>query len=145
METEVQKSLDKASRDAEEIKKGLSSSTEEQTVIFFAGDVIKRLDLIDNLIQRYDREPASTGVAQQLRTLRASFEDALAQHGVSEFSVRPDTEVDIALRQRINVVENLGGTGKTRVLESYRPGFLYAPGDGREIILRKVEVKTSSE
>jgi molecular chaperone GrpE (heat shock protein) len=129
----------------EELKNKLSSNTEEQTVIFFAGDVIKRLDLLDNLIQRYEREPASAGVAQQLRTLRASFEDVLAQHGVTEFKVRPDTEVDIALRQRINVVESLGGTGKTRVAESYRPGYLYAPGDGREIVLRKVEVKTSSE
>ncbi|WP_156346631.1 nucleotide exchange factor GrpE [Verrucomicrobium spinosum] len=82
---------------------------------------------------------------QQLRTLRASFEDILAQHGVTEFKVRPDTEVDIALRQRIAVVENRSGTGKTRVTECYRPGYLYAPGDGREIVLRKVEVKTSSE
>jgi molecular chaperone GrpE (heat shock protein) len=77
--------------------------------------------------------------------LRASFEDILAQHGITEFTVRPGTEVDMPLRQRIHVVENRGGSSKSRVTESYRPGFLYAPGDGREIILRKVEVKTSSE
>ncbi len=94
VETDVQKSLDKASRDAEDVKKKLaneiraeeallvsrmkernrellekheelkhklSSSTEEQTIIFFAGDVIKRLDLVENLIQRYEREPNPAG------------------------------------------------------------------------------------
>ncbi|MEZ0390035.1 MAG: nucleotide exchange factor GrpE, partial [Verrucomicrobium sp.] len=178
VETQVQKNLDKASRDAEEVKKqlseeiqaeevkliaqlkqrnseliqkhdelkkGITDKTDEQTVIFFAGDVIKRLDLIDNLIQRYAKDAAASAVAQQLRTLRSSFEDVLAQHGVSEFSVRPGTDVDVALRLRIAVVENVGGNGKAKVVESYRPGFIYAPGDGREIVLRKVEVKTSSE
>jgi hypothetical protein len=53
--------------------------------------------------------------------------------------------VDVELRQRIAIVENEPGKAKPRVTASFRPGFIYGTEDGREVILRKVEVKTSSQ
>ena len=127
------------------LSRGLAASMDEQTVILFANDLIKRLDLIDILVQRYSGPGVNGGVEQQLRTLRSSVEDILAQHGIQEFRVDSGTEVDVKLRQRIAIVENVTGPAKPRVVESFRPGFVYARDDGRELILRKVEVKTSSE
>ena len=127
------------------LARGLAASMDEQTVILFAIDIIKRIDLIDILVQRYAAVEAHSGIEQQLRTLRASFEDILGQHGVSEYRVAPGTEVDVTLRTRIAIVENIAGPSRARVVESYRPGFTYTASGGREVILRKVEVKTSAQ
>jgi molecular chaperone GrpE (heat shock protein) len=116
--------------------------SDQATVLMFAGDLIKRIDLIDILIQRYTGQ--NGGIDAQLRTLRASFEDILHQHGVTEFDVTPNTEIDVALRQRIAVIESESGNAKPRIVASYRPGFVYSPPEGKEVVLRKVEVKTSS-
>ena len=118
--------------------------TEESTVVMFANDIIKRIDLIDALVARYAGANGSD-VPQQLVTLRASFEDILHQHGVTEFDVPNGTEVDIDLRKRIAVVDSLPGKSKPRVTESCRSGFIFSRGEGHEIILRKVEVRTSSQ
>ena len=122
----------------------LGLTTDESTVVMFATDLIKRLDLIDVLIQRF-ADSGSDGLGQQLRTLRASFEDILHQHGVTEFDVAPGTEVDVAMRYRIAIVDSVPGKSKPKVIESYRPGYIYSSPEGRETILRKVEVKTSSQ
>lgn len=128
----------------EVMRRGLP--TEESTVVMFANDIIKRIDLIDSLVARYAGLNGSAGdVPQQLVTLRASFEDILHQHGVAEFSIPPGTEVDIELRKRIAVVDSVPGKSKPRVTESCRSGFVLSRGEGHEIILRKVEVRTSSQ
>ncbi len=129
----------------ETLRRSLATSLDEKTVMLFSQDLIKRIDLLDILITRFSSPSVNGGVEQQLRTLRASFEDILAQHGISEFRVDPGTEVDVSLRQRIAVVESVAGSAKPKVVESYRPGFIYAGAGGNEVILRKVEVKTSSE
>ncbi len=129
----------------EVLRRSLQASLDEQTVILFANDLIKRIDLIDILIQRVTGPGINGGMEQQLRTLRASFEDILEQHGIAEFKVAPGTEVNVDLRQRIAIVESVSGPARPRVVESYRPGFVYCFEDGREVVLRKVEVKTSSE
>ena len=131
----------------EALRKSLSKATDESTVIMFAQDLIKRLDLIDLLIQKYSSTEANGNVEKQLLTLRCSFEDILAQHGVVPYSVPAGTEVDMDLRHRISVVEsNVTRTkAKAKVVASFRPGFLYQPHGKQEVILRKVEVKTSSE
>ncbi len=128
----------------ETLRTSLSASIDEKTVIIFAGDLIKRIDLVDILIQRFSGSSTNTALEQQLCTLRASLEDILAQHGISEFTVAPGAEVDVDLRLRITIVESIPGPGRPKIIESYRPGFIYGAEDGREIILRKVEVKTSS-
>ncbi len=136
-------------RDLEEkhevLSRSLHASIDEKTVILFANDLIKRIDLIDILIQRVTGPGVNGGMDQQLRTLRASFEDILEQHGIVEFKVAPGTEVDVDLRQRIAIVESVPGPARPKVVESYRPGFKYSVEGGREVVLRKIEVKTSSE
>ena len=127
------------------LRKSLAGATDEDTVVIFANDLIKRIDLIDILIQRFSSPGVSGGVDQQLRTLRASFEDILAQHGIKEYRITLGTELSTELRQRIAVVENVSGPAKARVVENFRPGFIYSAAGGREVVLRKVEVKTSSE
>jgi len=42
-------------------------------------------------------------------------------------------------------VDSVPGKSKPKVIESYRPGYIYSSPEGRETILRKVEVKTSSQ
>lgn len=117
---------------------------EESMVVMFANDIIKRLDLVDALSSRY-AEREKEEVVDQLRTLRQSFEDILMQHGISEFDVDPGTELDLELRQRITVVDSIPGKNKPCVVESCRSGFIYSREEGHELILRKVEVKTSSQ
>ena len=124
------------------MRRGLS--THEATVIMFANDLIKRIDLIDALTVRYCAHD-SGDVAAQLGKLRASFEDILHQHGVTEFDVDAETKVDAQLRKRIAVVDSLPGKDKPRVIETCRSGFMYSRDDGHEVILRKVEVRTSSQ
>lgn len=124
------------------LRRGLT--TEESTVVMFANDLIKRIDLIDALSSRYAGYNGGDVVAQ-LRTLRHSFEDILLQHGVSEFDVGGGTEVDVDMRKRITVVESVPGKNKPRVVETCRSGFIYSREDGHELILRKVEVRTSSQ
>jgi chromosome segregation ATPase len=128
----------------EMLRHTLALGADETTVIMFANDLIKRIDLIDILIKRYSAQGTGGGVEQQLATLRASFEDILAQHGIHEFFVDSSTEVSTDLRARISVVENISGKAKAKVVECFRPGFIYKTHGGREVILRKVEVKTSS-
>jgi chromosome segregation ATPase len=136
-------------RDLEEkhetLRHSLAGSLDESTVMLFAQDIIKRIDLVDILINRFSGSNESGGIEHQLRTLRASFEDILAQHGIHEFHIEPGTEVDTELRQRIAIVENVAGPARSKIVETYRPGFIYAGAGGREVIIRKVEVKTSSE
>jgi len=144
--TEVEKRLRGQLEELEEkhdiLRRGLAA--DDATVMMFANDLIKRIDLIDILIQRYSGQSAA-GVEQQLRTLRASFEDILLQYGISEFDVAPGTEVDVGLRHRIAVIEAIPGNGKPEVVTTFRPGFVLSPPSGREVVLRKVEVKTSSQ
>lgn len=117
---------------------------EEMVVVMFANDIIKRIDLIDALSSRYHGYNGGD-VVTQLRTLRHSFEDILLQHGISEFDIGHGTEVDVELRRRITVVESVAGKNKPRVVETCRSGFVYSREEGHELILRKVEVRTSSQ
>jgi hypothetical protein len=72
-------------------------------------------------------------------------EDVLLQHGIVEFDVEPGTVVDVDLRKRITVVDAVAGKERARVVETFRTGFLRVMNDGDERILRKVEVRTSSQ
>lgn len=142
IEKRLRGQLEELEEKHEIMRRGLP--TDEGMVIVFATDIIKRIDLIDALVARYAGANGSD-VPQQLKTLRASFEDILHQHGVTEFEVPSGTEVDLELRKRIAVVDSLPGKSKARVTESCRSGFIFSRGEGHEIILRKVEVRTSSQ
>ena len=141
VERRVRGQLEELEEKHEILRLGLN--TDEATVMMFANDLIKRIDLIDILIQRCAGSGDST-MEQQLRTLRASFEDIMHQHGVTEFDVEPGTELDVELRQRIAVIESQPGDARPKVVATCRPGFIYTPSAGREVVLRKVEVTTTS-
>jgi DNA repair exonuclease SbcCD ATPase subunit len=143
IETRLRGQLGELEEKHEIMRRGLP--LEEATVVMFATDIIKRIDLIDALTERYLGVSGGSDVAAQLRRLRQSFEDILLQHGVSEFEVAAGTEVDVALRKRIAVVDSLPGKAKPRVIETLRTGFIYSREEGHEVILRKVEVRTSSQ
>lgn len=119
-------------------------NTEEATVLMFVNDLIKRIDLIESMRQKYLREGAEE-VAEQFYLLRASLEDILMQHGVVEFSVEPGSLIDEHMRQCITVVGSIPGKKPPTVTESLRPGFLQIRENGKERVIRKVEVKTSSQ
>jgi chromosome segregation ATPase len=138
VEARLRGQLEELEEKHEVMRAGLK--VEEATVLMFAGDLIKRLDLIDSLRQRY----AGADVAEQLYTLRASIEDVLLQHGVVEFDVEPGTAIDVELRRRIAVVDTVPGTDRARVVETFRSGFLRVMDDGQERILRKLEVRSST-
>jgi hypothetical protein len=112
---------------------------EEATVLMFAQDLIRRIDLIDALTKRFAGAPG--GVEEQLLLLRGSLEDILLQHGIVEFDIEAGTEVDVEMRRRITVVESAGGGGRVQVADCVRTGFLRVMEDGSERILRKVEVR----
>lgn len=138
IEARLRGQLEELEEKHEVMRAGLK--VDEATVLMFAGDLIKRLDLIDSLRQRF----AGGDVAEQLYTLRASIEDVLLQHGVVEFDVEPGTVVDVELRRRIAVVDTVPGSDRALVVETFRSGFLRVMDDGQERILRKLEVRTSS-
>jgi molecular chaperone GrpE (heat shock protein) len=142
VEKRVRGQLEELEEKHELMRRGLQ--TDEATVLMFSNDLIKRIDLIDILIQRYAAE-GDRNTEQQLRTLRASFEDILHQHGVVEFEVEPGTEIDVKLRQRISVIESQPGSAKPKIVATCRPGFMYSAPEGREVVLRKVDVKTTSQ
>ena len=66
------------------------------------------------------------------------------QHGITEFEVDAGTEIDVDLRQRIAVIESQPGNARPKVVATFRPGFIYTSAEGREVVLRKVEVTTTS-
>jgi molecular chaperone GrpE (heat shock protein) len=142
IEKRLRAQLEELEEKHEVMRVGLS--VDESTVLMFANDLIKRIDLIDSLRTRY-AGTATGDVAEQLYTLRASVEDVLLQHGIVEFEVEPGTVVDVDLRKRITVVDAVAGKDRPRVVETFRSGFLRVMDDGQERILRKVEVRTSSQ
>lgn len=138
IEARLRGQLEELEEKHEVMRAGLK--VDEATVLMFAGDLIKRLDLIDSLRQRY----AGGDIGEQLYTLRASVEDVMLQHGVVEFDVEPGTVIDVELRRRITVVDTVPGKDRPKVVETFRSGFLRVMDDGQERVLRKLEVRTSS-
>lgn len=116
----------------------------EGTLIALAHDLIKRMDGIDTLASHHAGENRGDVVAQLL-TVKASFEDLLFHYGVRQINFAAGTEVDPQMRPCISIVDSIPGEGKARVVQTCRVGYAYSCEDGREVILRKVEVRTSSQ
>ena len=77
-------------------KKTLSKAvdTEWGTVHVFAKGIIKRLDLVEDMIVRYESENTGSDVTEQLRLLRSSLQDALMEHSVEAFTYKSGTEIN---------------------------------------------------
>ena len=125
---------------------GKAPDPEWGTVHLFSRALFKRIDLLDDLIARYERIAGDTDVPEQLKLMRASLLDALAERDVELFTYETGSEISVPDRARIKIVEvERGGSGgSAKVLATLRPGYVCANGgEGRPTILRKAEVKAS--
>lgn len=109
-------------------------------------DLIKRLDLLDDLIERY-RKSENTESVSDLEVLKLSFQDMLVQYQVEPYSFDPDTEIDLEMRKKIQVVETVKKTGSektSRILETVNEGYMRRQEGSQPIILRKARVTTET-
>lgn len=120
-----------------------SLSLHEGTVIAFSHDIIQRMDLIDELASQYSLQNRSD-IVDPLLALKASFEDTLLKHGITPIKIAIGTGIDPDLKHRIAIVDSIPGKGQQRVVQTCRVGYAYSREEGHELILRKLEVKTSS-
>ncbi len=118
----------------------------------FYRKLISKLDLVDDLMKRYENKWRYPRVAEQLSILKCSFLDLLQDHSVKEFNLEPGTLLSIEERKRIKLVPSKESITKrpskngssnnghnSEVIETLRPGYVYENGS-RNIIIRKAEV-----
>ena len=116
------------------------------TVHTLARSFIKKLDLIDDLIAHLSGQPASTATLEQLSVFRCGLLDVLKEYSIESYSLEPGTVIDVAARKRIQIVESLseGSHDGTRIVRTYRPGYVCLNGDlGISTLLRKADVAVS--
>jgi len=124
--------------------------------------LIARIDLIDDLAQRYANRWRYPRVAEQLALVKSSFLDLLQDHSVRPYHPAPGTELSYEERRRIKLVppheipsvrlpsrepngtkkdqeSQKGRARRSLVVETIRPGYLYHE-NGKDVILRKAEV-----
>ena len=121
---------------------------DDATVRVLTRQIIKRLDLIDDLIASYRHKDAGD-IVQQLDQLRETFLDMLSEHLIEPYTFEPGTQLSLARRRRIKIVESRveasPGSEVPRILETVRPGYLCpSPDDVDDVILRKAEVITAN-
>lgn len=123
---------------------------DDATVRVLTQQVIKRIDLIDDLIAGYRHKDAGD-VVEQLDLLRETFLDLLRENSVEPYTFEPGTQLSLARRRRIKIVESRtessAGNDVPRILETLRPGYLCAshnPDQADDLILRKAEVITAN-
>ncbi|MFT5407783.1 MAG: chromosome segregation ATPase, partial [Verrucomicrobiales bacterium] len=122
--------------------------TEWGTVHLFAKGVIKRLDLVEDMIERYEAEDIGGDVTGQLKILRSSLQDALMEHSVEAYTYKPGTEISVGDRKRIKIIEvdrtAPATPGKTNILKTLRVGYVCHNAEGSpKTILRKSDVITN--
>ncbi len=116
------------------------------TVHSLARSFIRKLDLIDDLLAHLAAQPEGGGTRHQLVVFRDGLLDILKEYSIESYSLEPGTIIDVAARKRIQIVETLseGGHDGTRVVRTYRPGYVCLNGDlGISTLLRKADVAVS--
>lgn len=127
----------------DEIAAGLASSHDEETLLIYVNDIIKRLDLIDILIQRYSSPDRDKGIEKKLRDLHAAFLTILTNYGVTAFIIQPGTAIIPQMSDGVSVVEEVAGPHTSKITECIHPGYVRVTKDGRQLMIRKLEVKAS--
>ncbi|MGB3118680.1 MAG: FHA domain-containing protein [Verrucomicrobiales bacterium] len=119
------------------------------TVEVMSRQIIKRIDLLDDLIILYRKDEKTQAIGDQLIALKQGFLDMLDDHFVKPYSLDPGTPLNVNERRRITIVESRAGDknenqkGLTRVFKTVRPGYICGGVDApTEQILRKAEVIT---
>ncbi len=108
--------------------------------------LIQRIDLIDDLLERYRDVKKDPEVVSDLDVLKQSFQDMLAQYEVKTFSFAPDTEIDREMRRKIQIIDTLreGKAGKkpgsNHIVATLHDGYLRQPEGAKPVILRKAHV-----
>ncbi len=116
------------------------------TVHSLARSFIKKLDLIDDLISHLGNRPEAAETLDQLSIFRSGLLDILKEYSIEAYSLEPGTVIDVAARKRIQIVETLseGSHDGTRIVRTYRPGYVCLNGDlGIPTLLRKADVAVS--
>tara|TARA_R110000850_G_scaffold20056_1_gene59980 strand:- start:522 stop:3716 length:3195 start_codon:yes stop_codon:yes gene_type:complete len=121
---------------------GNGSFSEEE----FYRQLVTKLDLVDDLMKRYENKWRYTKIIQQLALLKNAFLELLEDHSVSQFQLKPGTPMCLNQSNRIDLAPLKDGTlpklkpfGKSEVIETVCPGYLFNDGS-RDIIIRKAKV-----
>lgn len=125
--------------------KANSETLETVAVVDVCRELIKRLDLIDELLDRYKEVKKVDEVQADLEVLKQSVQDMLGDFQVEPYSFDPDTEISVDLRKKIQVVETLkaeGKAGKNYIVETLHEGYVRRIEGSKPVILRKAHVTT---
>lgn len=125
--------------------KANSETLETVAVVDVCRELIKRLDLIDELLDRYKEVKKVDEVQADLEVLKQSVQDMLGDFQVEPYSFDPDTEISVGLRKKIQVVETLkaeGKAGKNYIVETLHEGYVRRIEGSKPVILRKAHVTT---
>ncbi|HEX2750490.1 MAG TPA: nucleotide exchange factor GrpE [Verrucomicrobiales bacterium] len=112
------------------------------TVHAMAKGIIKQVDLLDDLLTHLAAHNGSREAIEQMSIFRAGLLDILTEYTVESYRYEAGFTVDVAARKKIQIVESEEDTGEgTRILKTYRPGYVCANGAyGVQTLLRKAEV-----
>lgn len=123
-----------------QMERGMTLET--GTVQAFAGDLIKRIDSLDDLIgQTADRAQAS-----QLQTLRDALLETLEDYSVQHYGYAQNAKIDPVERHLIRIVKSASDRPKkvVKVIETVRRGYRHTAPNGMQTILRKADVVTTN-
>jgi len=116
------------------------------TVHSLARSFIKKLDLMDDLTAHLASQAESRDALAQLEVFRSGLLDILKEYSIEAYSLEPGTVIDVSVRKRIQIVETLSADHPdgTRIVRTYRPGYVCQNGDlGIPTLLRKADVAVS--
>ncbi len=115
-------------------------------------EVIKRLDLIDDLLERYRFIKKDEEVVSDLTLVKQSFQDMLQRFQVEAYSFDPETEINMEMRKKIKVVETvkapkeaMGADSTNRIIQTLHEGYMRRLEGSNPVILRKAHVTTRTQ
>jgi len=116
--------------------------TDWESVHAMSKQLIKKIDLLDDMVNRYRAEDRASDVADQLDLFKQSLLDILGKHSVEAFHFDAGTQLDVATRKRIVIVGGTKGSNSGTISNTLRPGYLCHNEElGKETVLRKAEVQ----
>ncbi len=121
------------------------AGTEQVPVEEVCQELIKRLDLIDDLLERYTSVKKDEEVVKDMEALKRAFQDMLGQYQVEAYSFDPETEINVEMRKKIEIVDTVKSTkknGANRIVQTLHEGYVRQREGSQPVILRKAHVTT---
>jgi len=142
------KGLTKQVADLEDRKATLAQpiNADTSSKITFAGEIIERLDRIDDLLAALGRQASNDDLQRHVQDIRQSFLELLEQLGVTSYIYPSGTRITEKVSPRVRAVgkdvEALGkGDTVGRISRTRRPGYeIINKDDDSTIIVRRAEV-----